>query len=43
MNNINKALSLTLTALVSTAAIADDKNTNEFSFGGRVEAQAFSY
>ena len=41
MNNINKALSLTLTALVSTAAVADDKNTNEFSFGGRVEAQGF--
>lgn len=41
MNNINKALSLTLTALVSTAAVADDKSTDEFSFGGRVEAQGF--
>ncbi|PKH04787.1 porin [Moritella sp. Urea-trap-13] len=41
MKNVNKALSLTLTAFVSTAAVANDKNTNEFSFGGRVEAQSF--
>ncbi|KXO12617.1 Outer membrane protein OmpU [Moritella sp. JT01] len=37
MNNINKALSFTLATLVSTSAIADTIDTDDFSFGGRVE------
>ena len=37
MNNINKALSFTLATLVSTSALADTIDTDDFSFGGRVE------
>ncbi|QUM89726.1 porin [Moritella sp. 36] len=37
MNNTNKALSFTLATLVSTSALADTIDTDDFSFGGRVE------
>jgi outer membrane protein OmpU len=40
MNNINKALSLTLAAIVSMPTLAANINTDDFSFGGRVEARA---
>jgi len=39
MNNINKALSLTLAAIVSMPTLAENINTDDFSFGGRVEAR----
>ncbi|WP_017221125.1 porin [Moritella dasanensis] len=39
MNNINKALSLTLAAIVSMPTLAANINTDDFSFGGRVEAR----
>jgi len=39
MNNINKALSLTLAAIVSMPTLAENINTDEFSIGGRVEAR----
>jgi len=37
MNNTNKALSFTLATLVSTSVLADTIDTDDFSFGGRVE------
>jgi len=40
MNKINKALSLTLAAIVSMPTLAEKINTDDFSFGGRVEARA---
>lgn len=40
MNKINKALSLTLAAIVSMPTLAANINTDDFSFGGRVEARA---
>lgn len=40
MNQINKALSLTLAAIVSMPALAENINTEDFSFGGRIEARA---
>jgi len=39
MNKINKALSLTLAAIVSMPTLAESVNTDDFSFGGRVEAR----
>jgi len=39
MNKINKALSLTLAAIVSMPTLAENINTDEFSIGGRVEAR----
>jgi outer membrane protein OmpU len=39
MNKINKALSLTLAAIVSMPTLAENINTDDFSFGGRVEAR----
>jgi len=39
MTNINKALSLTLAAIVSMPTLAENLNTDDFSFGGRVEAR----
>ena len=39
MNKINKALSLTLATLVSMPALAENINTDDFSFGGRIEAR----
>ncbi|MBL1417404.1 MAG: porin [Moritella sp.] len=40
MNKINKALSLTLATLVSMPVLAENINTDDFSFGGRIEARA---
>ncbi|KXO09239.1 Outer membrane protein OmpU [Moritella sp. JT01] len=40
MTKINKALSLTLAAIVSMPTLAESINTDDFSFGGRVEARA---
>ncbi|NQZ92460.1 MAG: porin, partial [Moritella sp.] len=40
MTKINKALSLTLAAVVSMPTLAENINTDDFSFGGRVEARA---
>ena len=40
MNKTNKALSLTLAAIVSMPTLAESINTDDFSFGGRVEARA---
>ncbi|GIC79335.1 porin [Moritella sp. F3] len=40
MNKINKALSITLAAIVSMPTLAESINTDDFSFGGRVEARA---
>ena len=40
MNNTNKALSLTLATLVSMPTLAETVNTDDFSFGGRIEARA---
>jgi len=39
MNKTNKALSLTLATLVSMPALAENINTDDFSFGGRIEAR----
>ncbi|QUM90316.1 porin [Moritella sp. 36] len=39
MTKINKALSLTLAAIVSMPTLAESVNTDDFSFGGRVEAR----
>ncbi|WP_392340516.1 porin [Moritella marina] len=39
MKNINKALSLTLAAIVSMPTLAESINTDDFSFGGRIEAR----
>ena len=39
MKKINKALSLTLAAIVSMPTLAESVNTDDFSFGGRVEAR----
>jgi len=39
MNTINKALSLTLATLVSMPVLAENLNSEDFSFGGRVEAR----
>jgi len=39
MNTINKALSLTLATLVSMPALAESSNSEDFSFGGRIEAR----
>ncbi|NQZ49818.1 MAG: porin [Moritella sp.] len=40
MKNINKALSLTLATLVSMPVLAENINSEDFSFGGRIEARA---
>lgn len=40
MTKLNKALSLTLAAIVSMPTLAENINTDDFSFGGRVEARA---
>ena len=40
MKNINKALSLTLATLVSMPVLAENINSDDFSFGGRIEARA---
>lgn len=40
MKKINKALSLTLATLVSMPILAENINSEDFSFGGRVEARA---
>ncbi|SQD80200.1 porin [Moritella yayanosii] len=40
MKKINKALSLTLATLVSMPVLAENINTDNFSFGGRIEARA---
>ncbi|WP_392340515.1 porin [Moritella marina] len=40
MKKLNKALSLTLAAIVSMPTLAENINTDDFSFGGRVEARA---
>jgi outer membrane protein OmpU len=39
MKTINKALSLTLAAIVSMPTLAENLNSEDFSFGGRVEAR----
>ncbi len=39
MNKINKTLALTLATLVSMPALAENINTDDFSFGGRIEAR----
>jgi len=39
MTKLNKALSLTLAAIVSMPTLAENINTDDFSFGGRVEAR----
>jgi len=39
MNKINKALSLTVATLVSMPVLAENINSEDFSFGGRVEAR----
>ncbi|PKH07771.1 porin [Moritella sp. Urea-trap-13] len=39
MKKINKALSLTLAAVVSMPTLAESVNTDDFSFGGRIEAR----
>ncbi|SQD78346.1 porin [Moritella yayanosii] len=39
MTKINKALSLTLAAVVSMPTLAENINTDDFSFGGRIEAR----
>lgn len=39
MTKINKALSLTLAAVVSMPTLAESVNTDDFSFGGRIEAR----
>ncbi|MCJ8348028.1 porin [Moritella sp.] len=40
MKNINKGLSLTLATLVSMPVLAENINSDDFSFGGRIEARA---
>ncbi|PKH05248.1 porin [Moritella sp. Urea-trap-13] len=39
MKTINKALSLTLAAIVSMPALAENVTAEDFSFGGRIEAR----
>ena len=39
MKKLNKALSLTLAAVVSMPTLAESINTDDFSFGGRIEAR----